>query len=144
MPYANTLIKMKKEHHQGCLFNKDFFDLDINFEDDGTLICHFDCDEKYQGYTGMMHGGIISALIDSTMTQCLFGSGFFGYTVRLNLRFAKKVQINKPIRIEVKLKEDDSELMKELKAVVYQDNQKKVSAQSKFWLIDENDEDVTE
>jgi len=39
---------------------------------DGHVEATFPCQGVYQGYTGYLHGGVIAALLDSAMTNCLF------------------------------------------------------------------------
>jgi len=50
----------------------------------------------YQGYTGYLHGGVIAALLDSAMTNCLFAQGQAALTGELNVRFLKPVVISRP------------------------------------------------
>lgn len=44
-----------------------------------------------QGYEGILHGGVISALLDSAMTHCLFHHGVRAVTVELRVRFLQPV-----------------------------------------------------
>jgi acyl-coenzyme A thioesterase PaaI-like protein len=87
----------------------------------------------------MMHGGIIFGLIDSAMTHCLFGHGIIGYTVRLNIKYLRSIDINSNIKISVELKEKKSDYFVELDAFVFQENKKKVKANSKFWIVKKED-----
>jgi uncharacterized protein (TIGR00369 family) len=48
-------------------------------------------DSRWQGYTGLMHGGMISALLDATMTHCLFHHGVEAMTADLQVRFLRPV-----------------------------------------------------
>ncbi|GAB1622586.1 hypothetical protein AAOGI_26360 [Agarivorans albus] len=48
----------------------------------------------YQGYSGVLHGGIISTLLDAAMTHRLFAEGVEAMTADLHIRFAKPVPVN--------------------------------------------------
>jgi hypothetical protein len=97
------------------------------------------CNDSYQSYNGIIHGGVLSALIDSAMTQCLFGHGIVGYTVRLNIKYIKPVNINNNFKIIVNIKESYS-LFSELEAYIIQNEECKVKAYSKFWTKNDNKE----
>ena len=44
-----------------------------------------------QGYTGLVHGGVISALLDAAMTHCLFHAGVRAVTGELLVRFPQPI-----------------------------------------------------
>ena len=44
-----------------------------------------------QGYKGILHGGVISCLLDAAMTHCLFHHGVRAVTADLHVRFLKPV-----------------------------------------------------
>ncbi|MFH0779178.1 MAG: PaaI family thioesterase [Candidatus Eisenbacteria bacterium] len=44
-----------------------------------------------QGYEGILHGGVISALLDAAMTHCLFHRGVRALTADLRIRFVEPV-----------------------------------------------------
>ena len=58
---------------------------------DGQLKGQFQAHLWLQGYEGMLHGGVISALLDSAMIHCLFHHGLYAVTGDLHVRFLKAV-----------------------------------------------------
>ena len=54
---------------------------------DGSVTAEFDCGGMYQGYGGVIHGGIVAAILDGTMTNCLFALGHAAVTGDLHVRF---------------------------------------------------------
>jgi acyl-coenzyme A thioesterase PaaI-like protein len=64
--------------------------------DDGSVQARFDCDEAFEGYPGLLHGGVISALLDGAMTNCLFAHGQQGITGELKVRFRHPVVTDRP------------------------------------------------
>jgi len=132
--YNKNLIKLQNQYHKKCLFNSDEFNTKYYFNDDGSFVLHFFCNKKYQGYDGIMHGGMISSLIDSAMTKCLFGHGVKAYTVRLNIKYIKPVKINSKVTIIVNIMDNKSEIITLLYASLLQNGQKMVKADAGFWI----------
>lgn len=52
-----------------------------------------------QGYTGFVHGGVISALLDAAMTHCLFHAGVRAMTAELLVRFPQPVPCTAELRL---------------------------------------------
>jgi uncharacterized protein (TIGR00369 family) len=65
----------------------------------GDVQGRFSCDEKFTGYPGLLHGGVISALLDGAMTNCLLARGTPGVTADLRVRFLHPVLIGKPVTV---------------------------------------------
>jgi len=59
--------------------------------------------DPLQGYTGLLHGGIISSLLDAAMTHCLFHQGIQALTAELQVRFIAPVPIEACVDIEATL-----------------------------------------
>jgi len=59
--------------------------------DRDTVCARFQAHPGLQGYDGILHGGIISALLDAAMTHCLFHLGVQAITGELNVRFLKPI-----------------------------------------------------
>jgi acyl-coenzyme A thioesterase PaaI-like protein len=45
----------------------------------------------YEGYPGMLHGGVIATLLDAAMTNCLFAHGRRAVTADLHIRYRHPV-----------------------------------------------------
>ena len=66
--------------------------LEFTANDDGSIQARFECETLFEGYPGMVHGGIVSMLLDGAMTNCLFAHGHPGVTGELNVRFGYPVE----------------------------------------------------
>ena len=59
--------------------------------------------DHFQGYTGVLHGGITAALIDEIAGRALMGSdptdSRFMFTAKLEVKYRKNVPIGKPLKI---------------------------------------------
>lgn len=57
--------------------------------------------EKYQGYPGVVHGGIVAAMLDEIAGRSLMGGNppRFMYTARMDIRYRSNVPVGKPLRL---------------------------------------------
>lgn len=93
--FENNLYRLKNLHHSKCLFNKErpaFHGLKYWFDSEGNIHGSFTADDCCQGYDQMVHGGVVAAIIDSSMAQCLMGHEVIGYTAELSVRYCKPVK----------------------------------------------------
>lgn len=57
--------------------------------------------EQYQSYPGIVHGGIVAAILDEVAGRSHMEDNLsrFMYTARLDLRYRKPVPVGKPLRL---------------------------------------------
>ena len=74
--------------HASCMVcgNNSLFGLRFIAEKD-SVIAFVQADPQWQGYSGVLHGGIVSTLLDAAMTHCLFHHGIEAMTASLKVRF---------------------------------------------------------
>ena len=70
--------------------------MDYREDETGAVEGSFPCHVNFTGYPGFLHGGIVSALLDGAMTNCLMARGTPGLTARLEVRYLKPVLIGRP------------------------------------------------
>ncbi|MFA5536068.1 MAG: PaaI family thioesterase [Bacillota bacterium] len=66
--------------------------------------------EEFQGYPGILHGGITATLLDEVMANNLFTQGFFVVTAEMNIRYLHKIPIGEQLRIHSKILKQDRRL----------------------------------
>lgn len=66
---------------------------------DGSVTARFPCDHAFEGYPETLHGGVVAALLDSAMTNCLFSRGIVAVTAELTVRFVGPVQLDHPAEV---------------------------------------------
>lgn len=95
MTTEGDIIDMSENGHGGCMLcgKRNTGSLGLSFRDagDGGVYARFDAKDIFQGYDGMIHGGVTSALLDEAMTHCLFSHGIEGITADLHVRFVHPV-----------------------------------------------------
>jgi len=91
------------DFHSQCLLcgDKNPLSLGLRFESSGEgvveteLLLH----RRLQGYDGILHGGVISSLLDAAMTHCLFHAGIAAVTGDLRIRFVHPVPCEEKVAI---------------------------------------------
>jgi acyl-coenzyme A thioesterase PaaI-like protein len=123
-------------HHGACFFKEQNLvdDLAFHFLADGRHLgrCHFQ--ERHQSYEGIAHGGLIAAIVDAAMTQCLFGHGVVAYTVDLSLRYRKPVPIGPEVTFETRILESVMGKVWKMECRVLQGEHLHVEATAKFFI----------
>jgi acyl-coenzyme A thioesterase PaaI-like protein len=70
--------------------------LRLRFEDDGDGIrAEFTPGAQYQGYDGILHGGIIAAALDDAMANLFHRLGRETVTARLEIRYRREAPIGR-------------------------------------------------
>jgi len=63
----------------------------------------FDCSEIFQSYSGLIHGGVVSLLLDGAMTNCMFAKNKKAVTGMLSVRYLHPVSVNHMADISARL-----------------------------------------
>lgn len=80
-----------------------FYSIEAN-----SVVADYVVNENYQGYPGVVHGGIVAAILDEAAGRSLMQSGSddgeprFMYTARLDIRYRQNVPVGQPLHIEGK------------------------------------------
>ncbi|MBU0639223.1 MAG: PaaI family thioesterase [Planctomycetes bacterium] len=113
-----------RDNHQGL-------QLEFRAAADGSVRATFDCRPAYEGYADVLHGGVIAALLDGAMTNCLFAHGRPGVTAELTVRFRHPVRTGRAAAVRASI-ERCCPPLHVLKADLTQDGQVKATACGKF------------
>jgi len=129
------LQQMRAQEHANCIVcsPSNIWSLGVGFtaSEDGVVEGDFDCGSVFEGYDGMLHGGVIASLLDGAMTNCLFAHGIPGVTAELSVRY--RHPINSVISAKVRAWiERSSEPLYVLKAEIIQEGKTKATAVGKF------------
>lgn len=69
----------------------------------GVVETRYVAPEHFQGYPGVLHGGIVAAILDEVSGRALMGSDplnpRFMFTAKLEVKYRKNVPINRELRI---------------------------------------------
>ena len=98
---------------------------------DGVVQAQFPCQKAYQGYPGQLHGGVITALLDGAMTNCLFARGIEAVTGELTVRFLRPAVTDRLAAVSARLTRV-SHCLYILEAELIQEHVTVARAQGKF------------
>jgi len=77
------------------------YGLKLTFEEkEDIYITHFTGEPQHQGYDGIMHGGIVSTLLDEIIARYIYAKGVTAVTARLEVRYLKPTPIGVPLLVQ--------------------------------------------
>lgn len=91
----------------------------------------FHANARWQGYEGILHGGVVAGLLDSAMAHCLFQRGEQGLTGDLHVRFVRPVPCDATLEVHGWI-EDATPPLYRLKAEILFGDQVMAWAEAKF------------
>lgn len=85
----------------------------------------------WEGYPGMLHGGIIATLLDSAMVHVLFAAGVVARTADLHVRYRAPVLIRDRVQLHAELRDQRPPFFR-LDAALWQKGIRCACAEAKF------------
>lgn len=96
---------MKQPNSKACFVCglENAYGLRIHFYEDspGEVCASVTLPEQYQGYPGVVHGGIVAALLDEAAGRAHMGGDppRFLFTAKLEIHYRKNTPVGKPLRL---------------------------------------------
>ena len=110
--------------------------LQLSFEIDKerqTLKTTFVASPTFQGWDGIVHGGIISTLLDEAMAKLIYELGYQAVTASLEIKFKKPAPILEPLLVYGEITEVNRRLVRAKARVTKED--KTILAEGKSTFI---------
>lgn len=130
------LDAMAQRHHPHCVvcWERHPFGLKVDYLATGadTVEGVFGCGASYEGYRGVLHGGVVSTLLDGAMAACVLAKGVEAYTVDLRVRFRHAVEVGLPAAIQGTWVGNEGSIH-HLTAAVEQGGKVRATARAKFF-----------
>ena len=132
----NSVANISKSVHPKCIVrsSENLSGLGLHFEanDDGSVKATFQCDESFEGYPGILHGGVISSILDGAMGNCMFACGRATVTVEMTTRFRHPVVTGREATVSARITRVSHPLYL-LEAEIVQDGKVKATANGKYY-----------
>ena len=132
----NTVANICNLVHPKCVVcsfgNGNGLHLEFDAADDGSVTATFQCDEAFEGYPGMLHGGVISLILDGAMGNCMFARGRATVTVEMTTKFRHPVATGQQATISARITRDSHPLYL-LEAEIIQEGKVKATAKGKYY-----------
>ena len=88
--------------YDGCFVCGDHNNIGLKarfFYKDNLAVTEILADERFEGYKGIYHGGIISTILDEAMIKAILAEGKFAVTAEITVRFHVPIKIGDKLRI---------------------------------------------
>jgi len=106
--------------------------LHFDIADDGSVKADFQCDKTFEGYPGVLHGGVISSILDGAMGNCMFARGQATVTVEMTTRFRHPVKTYRQATVSARIVRTSPPLYL-LEAEIVQNGKVKATAKGKYY-----------
>ncbi|MFW6029098.1 MAG: PaaI family thioesterase [Halanaerobiales bacterium] len=117
--------------------------LKLNFEliEDNIVEAVFSPNKTHQGYGGIMHGGLVTTLLDEAMAKVLELNKIAAVTGEINVRFKKEVSIEQNLKIRGILNDSYKKKLFFTEAkLIGEDDELLATAEAKFMKVNLKEE----
>jgi uncharacterized protein (TIGR00369 family) len=81
------------------------------YASDGKAKAEFTPTKELQGYKNILHGGIISTLLDEVMIQAIIAQGILTFTSQIEVKFKNPARIGEKLLLEGEVVEDRGKII---------------------------------
>ena len=113
--------------------------LHVHFFQDGDDCVHaeFTPREEHQGFPGVMHGGLVTALLDEIIGRTAIAKDYWCMTARLQVRIKKPIPIGAPLKVKGEIENCNGRLLNGRGEIRLADGSLAAEAQGTFLKIPE-------
>ncbi|TYB31718.1 MAG: PaaI family thioesterase [Candidatus Mcinerneyibacterium aminivorans] len=90
-------------------------------------------DRRFEGWKGIVHGGILATLLDEVMAKACIAAGYEAVTTNIETKFKKQVEVNEQIYLEGKVVKKRKKLLY-TEATIKINDKIHVKANARFWI----------
>lgn len=76
------------------------------YSSEGKAKAEYTPKREFEGYRDILHGGIISTLLDEVMIQAIIAQGILTFTTQIEVKFKKPARIGEKLLLEGEIIED--------------------------------------
>jgi uncharacterized protein (TIGR00369 family) len=138
IPAQAPLDQLRRLHattHPQCIVcgadNPRGLQIDFRPAADSGVEADFDCARVFEGYSHRIHGGVIAAILDGAMTNCLFAHGLVAVTAELTVRYRHPVTAGRRVTVRAWIRESSRRLHR-MRAELAQNGRVLITATAKF------------
>jgi len=109
--------------------------LTFRFEGD-DYVCDFTPEKEYQGWTDILHGGIVATVLDEVMTRLLWEKKLNAVTAELHVRLRRPVPVGQPATARARLTASRRRVHETEAELILADGTLAATAQGKFMRVE--------
>ena len=91
--------------------NPDGLKLEFEYSDNNIVKTTYTPPEKFQGWKGIVHGGIITTLLDEVMAKAAIKKGYHILTGEITIRFKNPAKTLEPLFCEAEIEKATKKLL---------------------------------
>jgi acyl-coenzyme A thioesterase PaaI-like protein len=76
-----------------------------------AVVTEFTTDERFQGFPGVVHGGILATLLDETLNRLAMAEGRMMMTARLDIRYRGVAPVGRPLRVSARARSSRARML---------------------------------
>lgn len=86
--------------------------LEFQQSEDGAMAAEWVPEADLEGYRGIVHGGLVSTVLDEAMAKVAAANGFESLTAELRVRFRRQVRSGAPVQVRGWIESRNRRLLK--------------------------------
>jgi uncharacterized protein (TIGR00369 family) len=106
------------------------------YHKDGKVVAEYIAQDHFQGYKNILHGGILSALLDEAMIKSILAQNILTLTCEIKMRFKKPVKIGQRLFLEGKPIESKGKILLAEGEIRDEEGEVVASAEGKFFRVE--------
>lgn len=110
--------------------------LEFKYENQ-KAIAIFKLNENYEGYPGIIHGGIVSTILDESMAKIILLTNNKAVTIEMNTKFKQIMQSNTTYTAQAWITKNSSRTIKTTAEIINDENKIIAQAEAVFFKIKE-------
>ena len=106
--------------------------------ENGELLALFTPREEHQGYPGVLHGGIVTAILDETIGRAVmirYPTDIWGMTVEVSVRFRRPAPLGQELRVLGRLTRDTRRFFEGTGELLLPDGQVAAEARGRYMRL---------
>ena len=139
MFFADKKMKPMKKYPQ-CFVCGDKNPIGLNvtfYSKDDRVVAEYTAGCHFQGYKDILHGGILSSLLDEVMIRAVLAQGILSVTSEIKIKFKKMVKIGDRLSLEGRVVEDKGRILLAEGKITNQENEEVAKGEGKFFRAQE-------
>ncbi len=110
--------------------------LEFSQNSDGGIVTESKLKREFEGYEGIVHGGIISLILDETCAKAVHFAGYKGVTARIKVSFLRPFRVGEDFTCTAKAEEPDGRRIA-VKAQLSSEGELKARCECIFVIIED-------
>ena len=99
---------------------------------DGQAVAEYVADDRFQGYRGIFHGGLVATLLDEIMAKAVLAQKRYCMTVEMSVRFKKAIPVGTKLRLTGRVTQDRRRLLETAGEITGEDGAVYATATGKY------------